>query len=160
MESLKQIHQINRERLNSLSIPFREWQHEAILDFETDINVAAKLGWSGIHTKSLFLKLKGQGYAVYLTDKDSRLDAKRIKVITGKRPSICSDDEMVAQLGCLPGAVCPIGLPEHVSIIVDSRLYQHQELLYTPGLPEFTFGFAGQALKRLLLAGNNTLYEL
>ena len=28
------------EGLNALSIPFREWQHEAILDFETDIRIA------------------------------------------------------------------------------------------------------------------------
>ncbi|MGR5134193.1 YbaK/EbsC family protein [Vibrio alfacsensis] len=160
MESLKQIYQINRERFNSLSIPFREWQHEAILDFETDVKVAAQLGWTGTHTKSLFLKLKGQGYAVYLTDKDSRLDPKQIKAIIGKRPSICSDDEMIEQLGCVPGAVYPIGLPEHIIIIVDTALYQHVELLYTPGLPEFTFGFAGKDLKRLILAGHNPLCEI
>ncbi|MDF5507355.1 DNA-binding protein, partial [Vibrio parahaemolyticus] len=79
MESLKRIYNNNRERFNALSIPFREWQHEAILDFETDIRIARELGWTGTHTKSLFLTLKGQGYAVYLTDKDSRLDAKQIK---------------------------------------------------------------------------------
>ncbi|MGR5213037.1 YbaK/EbsC family protein [Vibrio rotiferianus] len=160
MESLQKIYQLNRERFNALSIPFREWQHEAILDFETDLKVAAELGWKGTHTKSLFIKLKGLGYAVYLTDKDSRLDSKQIKTITGKRPSICSDGEMIEQLGCVPGAVCPIGLPEHITIIVDTALYQHEELLYTPGLPESTFGFAGKELKRLLLAGSNTLLEI
>ncbi|HHF3196793.1 YbaK/EbsC family protein [Vibrio sp. CCB-PB317] len=160
MESLKRIYDINRERLNALSIPFREWQHEATLDFDTDIRVASELGWTGTHTKSLFLKLKGQGYAIYLTEKDSRLDAKQIKAVTGKRPSICDDGEMVEVLGCLPGAVCPIGLPEYVTLIVDTTLYQHEELLYTPGLPEFTFGFAGKHLKRLLLAGNHILYEI
>ncbi|HHF0484886.1 TPA: YbaK/EbsC family protein [Vibrio antiquarius] len=160
MELLKRIYDINRDRLNALSIPFREWQHEAILDFDTDIRVASELGWTGTHTKSLFLKLKGQGYAIYLTEKDSRLDAKQIKAVTGKRPSICDDDEMVEVLGCLPGAVCPIGLPEYVTLIVDTTLYQHEELLYTPGLPEFTFGFAGKHLKRLLLAGNHILYEI
>ncbi|ABU72495.1 hypothetical protein VIBHAR_03560 [Vibrio campbellii ATCC BAA-1116] len=67
MESLEKIYQLNRERFNALSIPFREWQHEATLDLETDLKVAAQLGWTGTYTKSLFLKLKGQGYAVYLT---------------------------------------------------------------------------------------------
>ena len=38
---------------------------------------------------------------------------------------------MIEQLGCVPGAVCPIGLPEHVIIIVDTALYRHEELLYT-----------------------------
>ena len=101
MESLKRIYDINRDRLNALSIPFREWQHEAILDFDTDIRVASELGWTGTHTKSLFLKLKGQGYAIYLTEKDSRLDAKQIKAVTGKRPSICDDDEIIRMLTSL-----------------------------------------------------------
>ncbi|WP_423839868.1 YbaK/EbsC family protein [Vibrio mytili] len=160
MKSLKQIYHLNREWLSALSIPFREWQHEAILDFDTDVRIAEELGWTGTHTKSLFIKLKGGGYAVYLTDKDSRLDAKQIKRVTGKRPSICHDEEMTDVLGCIPGAVCPIGLPEHVSIIVDTALYQHEELLYTPGLPEFTFGLAGKDLQRLLAARNNVLYEI
>lgn len=78
MESLENIYRINKERLHSLSIPFREWRHEAILDFDTDLKVAKELGWKGTHSKSLFLTLKGGGYAVFITDKDSRLDAKRL----------------------------------------------------------------------------------
>ncbi len=107
MESLENIYRINKERLHSLSIPFREWRHEAILDFDTDLKVAKELGWQGTHSKSLFLKLKGGGYAVFITDKDSRLDANTIKAILGKRPSIGSDELMQELLGCLPGAVCP-----------------------------------------------------
>lgn len=55
MESLENIYRINKERLHSLSIPFREWRHEAILDFDTDLKVAKELGWQGTHSKSLFL---------------------------------------------------------------------------------------------------------
>lgn len=54
MESLENIYRINKERLHSLSTPFREWQHEAILDFDTDLKVAKELGWKGTHSKSLF----------------------------------------------------------------------------------------------------------
>ncbi|MDW2036268.1 DNA-binding protein, partial [Vibrio sp. 665] len=51
MESLENIYRINKERLHSLSIPFREWRHEAILDFDTDLKVAKELGWQGTHSK-------------------------------------------------------------------------------------------------------------
>lgn len=102
MESLENIYRINKERLHSLSIPFREWQHKAILDFDTDLKVAKELGWQGTHSKSLFLTLKGGGYAVFITDKDSRLDAQTIKAILGKRPSIGCDELMQELLGCLP----------------------------------------------------------
>ncbi|TNY56211.1 DNA-binding protein [Vibrio parahaemolyticus] len=160
MESLENIYRINKERLHSLSIPFREWQHKAILDFDTDLKVAKELGWQGTHSKSLFLTLKGGGYAVFITDKDSRLDAQTIKAILGKRPSIGCDELMQELLGCLPGAVCPIGLPPEVAIVVDTKLYHHEELLYTPGLPERTFGIAGIHLKPLLQIGNNPLFEI
>lgn len=97
---------------------------------------------------------------MFITDKDSRLDAKTIKAILGKRPSISSDELMQELLGCLPGAVCPIGLPPEVAIVVDTKLYHHEELLYTPGLPECTFGIAGIHLKPLLQIGNNPLFEI
>ena len=160
MQSLQEIYAFNTQRLKSLAIPYREWEHESILDFETDQKVAARLGWTGVHTKSIFMKFKGHGYALYLTDKDSRMDSKKIKTLIGKRPSICTGEEMTAQLGCLPGAVCPVGLPEHVAIIIDSSLYACEELLYTPGIPEITFGVAGKHLKQLLGSESNSIYEL
>lgn len=54
MESLENIYRINKERLYSLSIPFREWQHEAILDFDTDLKVAKELGWQAHIAKTCF----------------------------------------------------------------------------------------------------------
>lgn len=54
MESLENIYRINKERLHSLSIPFREWRHEAILDFGTDLKVAKELGWQAHIAKACF----------------------------------------------------------------------------------------------------------
>ena len=160
MSSLEKIYQSNVGLLTQLNIRYAQWQHEPILDFVTDERVARELGWSGTHSKSLFLKLKGGDYALYLTDKDSRLDTKAIKAATGKRPSICSDEEMTRKLGCVPGAVCPFGMPEQVSVIVDTRLYQHPQVLYTPGYPDMTFGISGAELANVLQALPNPLYEI
>lgn len=114
----------------------------------------------GYPSKSLFLKLKGGGHVLYLTHKDARLDSKAMKQVLGKRPSICSDEEMIALLGCVPGAVCPFGIPKHIEIVVDSTLYQHSEILYTPGHPELTIGIAGSSLPKLLQAIPNSVIEM
>lgn len=150
MTTLEAIYQRNIELLTSANINYQEWRHEPILDFATDERVASQLGWTGTHSKSLFLKSKNGIYTLYLTEKDKRLDSKAIKALLGRRVSICSDQEMIEQLGCVPGAVCPFALPEHVELVVDSELFQHRELLYTPGHPELTIGLAGHNLPEIL----------
>ncbi len=160
MCKLEAIYQFNKQLLGQLNVDYQEWQHEPILDFETDERIARELGWTGTHSKSLFLKIKDSGYVLLLTDKDSRLDTKSIKALTGKRPSIVSNEEMIEQIGCVPGAVCPFGLPKEVAIIVDRRLFQQQEILYTPGKPEFTFGIPANRLKVVLNALENRILEM
>ncbi|GAL32528.1 putative DNA-binding protein [Vibrio maritimus] len=160
MDRTESIYLANLRLLETLSVSFSKWQHEPILDFETDVRIAKELGWTGLHSKSLFLKKKGGGFALFLTDKDSRLDKAQLKHALGKRTSICSNEEMIEQIGCVPGAVCPIGLPDDITIVVDSRLFDAKEILYTPGKPEWTFGIDGSALKRVLENVSNQVIEI
>ncbi|USD65633.1 YbaK/EbsC family protein [Vibrio sp. SCSIO 43136] len=160
--SLETIYQFNLALFNKIDVPYQLWQHEPILDFETDVKVAKSLGWNGTHSKSLFLRIKGGGYALYLTDKDSRLDSKALKSLLGKRVSICDDQEMSQVTGCVAGAVCPFGLPQEICIVVDTKLIQarHNELLYTPGHPDKTIGFATEHLHKVLATLPNTVLWL
>ncbi|CAH8210021.1 YbaK/EbsC family protein [Vibrio aestuarianus] len=160
MTRLEAIFKANLDLLAQAGITFNQWRHEPILDFATDEKIAKQLDWIGTHSKSLFLKLKNGDFVLYLTEKDKRLDSKQLKALLGKRPSICSDEEMIEQLGCVPGAVCPFGLPPHIIMVVDHTLFKHQELLYTPGDPEYTFGITGQDLDRLLSLLPNTIHTL
>ncbi|WP_070971693.1 YbaK/EbsC family protein [Vibrio sonorensis] len=143
--------------LSQLSIDYQLWQHEEILDFETDLLVAKRLGWQGVHTKSLFLKLKGGGYAIYLTDMDSRLDSKLLKNTLGTKVSICSNEEMIGKLGCVPGAVCPFATAREVITVVNHQLFDKKQLLFTPGVPTETVGFSGESLEKLLKSMPNQL---
>lgn len=106
------------------------------------------------------MKKKGGGFALFLTDKDSRLDKTQIKQALGKRTSICSNEEMIEQIGCVPGAVCPIGLPSDITIVVDNRLFGANEILYTPGKPDWAFGVRGCDLKQLLEHLPNNVIEI
>ncbi|MGX1924007.1 YbaK/EbsC family protein [Vibrio sp. NH-7] len=160
MNKLEEIYLFNKTLLGKLNVEYQEWHHEPILDFTTDERVAKELGWTGTHTKSLFLQLKGAGFALFLTDKDSRLDSKGIKALLGKRPSIVSNEAMSEVTGCVAGAVCPFGLPVEIPIVVDRRLYGLEQLLYTPGHPECTFGIAASDLHIVLSALNNPIFEL
>ncbi|MCG6400020.1 YbaK/EbsC family protein [Vibrio fluvialis] len=160
MSTLEQLYQANITLLHEAGVPFQQWQHEPILDFATDEKVAQELGWTGTHTKSLFLKLKGGGYALLFTEKDARLNAKAIKALIGQRPSICEDDEMTAVTTCVPGAVGPFVLPKDIPVIVDPALFQKTELLYTPGHPHLTLGFAGTDLDKLLARLHNPILML
>lgn len=159
-QTLETILQKNIALMQACQVEYEEWQHEPILDFATDDIVGARLGWTATPTKSLFLNLKKGGHALFLTHRDARLDGKKIKALIGQRPSIATDEEMVAALGCVPGAVCPFGMPSHIPLIVDDTLFGFSSLMYTPGPPEYTFAFAVERLPALLAAMPNPVYRL
>ncbi|NGO00075.1 YbaK/EbsC family protein [Grimontia sp. S25] len=159
-QTLNEILQKNISLMTQCGVSYQEWQHEPILDFATDEIVGTRLGWTATPTKSLFLKFKKGGHALLLTHRDARLDSKKIKALVGQRPSIASDEEMLESLGCVPGAVCPFGMPDHIPLIVDSVLFDFESLMYTPGPPEYTFAFAVRDLSALLGALPNPVYHL
>ena len=150
MEPIEEIHQRNIDLLNQCGVSYQSWEHEPIVDVETDKRVSRQLRQTATLSKSLFLKIKGGGFAVYLTETGRRLDSKAMKAILGKRVNISSDEDMTAEIGCRPGAVCPFGLPEHVQLVVDKNLFEKEELMYTPGLPTATFAITGKDLFVLL----------
>ncbi|PSV42250.1 YbaK/EbsC family protein [Photobacterium indicum] len=157
---IDQIYQINIDLFTQAGVHYQEWQHEPILDFDTDQRISDELGITAAPTKSLFMKLKGGGHCLLLTHRDNRLDSKLVKSLVGKRVSICSNEEMIAAIGCEPGAVCPFGLPEHVTLIIDPVLYGFNEIMYTPGKPTSTFSFAGAKLDSLLALLPNPQIQL
>ncbi|MCW8330563.1 YbaK/EbsC family protein [Photobacterium sp. SDRW27] len=159
-DQLEAIYLKNLALFSQTGVEYQKWQHEPILDFETDARIAEELGWSAAPTKSLFMKIKGGGHCLLLTHRDSRLDSKLVKQVLGKRVSVCSHEEMITAIGCAPGAVCPFGLPENITLLVDPILYEHAELMFTPGKPEFTFAFATNQLDSLLAALPNKVIPL
>lgn len=159
-KKLDTLYQANWTLFNQAGIPYQEWQHEDILDFTTDTIVAERLGWTAAPTKSLFLKIKGGGYCLLLTHRDNRLNSKQIKQAIGKRVSVCSDEEMIEQIHCVPGAVCPFALPQHITLLVDPDIYNYQEIMFTPGKPDHTFAFATEQLPLLLGQLNNPVVLL
>lgn len=102
---LDTIHHFNCQLLAEL--PHQRYEHEPILDYATDEKVKARLGWQAEFSKTLFLKFKDGRFALLLTHRDGRLDNKAVKAALGAKPSICTAEEMQAEIGCLPGRCAP-----------------------------------------------------
>ncbi|MDM5150219.1 YbaK/EbsC family protein [Aeromonas salmonicida] len=134
---LDTIHDFNCQLLAPL--PHQRYQHEPILDYATDERVRARFGWQAVFSKTLFLKFKDGRFALLLTHQEGRLDNKAVKAALGAKPSICTAEEMQAEIGCLPGAVCPFLPRADIPLLVDSALLAHDAFTWTPGHPEQTF---------------------
>ncbi|KLV06805.1 DNA-binding protein [Photobacterium aquae] len=159
-DKLDEIYHANLALFSRAGVSYQQWQHEPILDFEADERIGKALGWTAAPTKSLFMKIKGGGHCLLLTHRDSRLDSKLVKQVLGKRVSVCTHDEMISAIGCAPGAVCPFGLPDDITLLIDPVVYSYQDLMFTPGKPDHTFAFASADLNHLLAALPNPVLPL
>ncbi|MEH6848850.1 MULTISPECIES: YbaK/EbsC family protein [Bacillus] len=145
--------------LHKTNVLYEKFEHEPILDYETDQLIRNRLGLDGEPSKSLFMKTKFGAYYVFFTLEGSRIDMKQMKDIIGTRVSLCSPDELREQTGCIPGCVAPFGYTQDVTIIVDSSVYQHEKILISPGVPEFTISLSTEELRKILSTCGNTVLE-
>ena len=67
---------------------------------------------------------------------------------------------MIDAIGCAPGAVCPFGLPDDITLLIDPVVYRYQDIMFTPGKPDMTFAFATEDLDKLLAELPNTVIPL
>ncbi|WP_410985253.1 YbaK/EbsC family protein [Bacillus cereus] len=145
--------------LHKTNASYEKFEHEPVLDYETDRVVRERLGLQGAPSKSLFLKSKSGSYYVFFTLEGTRLERNVMKELTGERLSICSPDELREQTGCIPGCVAPFGYSQDVTIIVDHSIYVYDKILITPGVPEFTIELSTEELKKILSTCQNTVLE-
>ncbi|KEK25219.1 YbaK/EbsC family protein [Bacillus gaemokensis] len=145
--------------LHKTNASYEKFEHEPVLDYETDRIVRERLGLQGAPSKSLFLKSKSGSYYVFFTLEGTRLDRNEMKEITGQRLSLCSPDELREQTGCIPGCVAPFGYSQDVTIIVDSSVYAYGKILISPGVPEFTIELSTEELKKILSTCQNKVLE-
>ncbi|MGG2094739.1 YbaK/EbsC family protein [Bacillus sp. S13(2024)] len=145
--------------LHETNVLYEKFEHEPVLDYETDRIVRERLGLEGEPSKSLFMKTKSGTYYVFFTLEGTRLDMKQMKELIGTRVSLCSSDELREKTGCLPGCVAPFGYTKDVTIIVDPSIYQYEKILISPGVPEVTISLSTAELHKLLSTCGNTVLE-
>lgn len=159
MTSLDSLRQRNLDLLREQGISHRLVQHEPVLDYATAHAVRRRFGLRGQESKSLFLRVGAQRYAMLLTLEGARADWSQLKALLGQRPRVASDEELGRQTGCVPMCACPFGHAAEIALVVDSAVLACDYLLYSPGPPQLTLEVPGHELPRLLAALPNSLLE-
>lgn len=144
--------------MKTLDIPYEEYDHEPILDYEKAKELAAIFKWNGTESKSLMLKDKENRLYVFITIEGKRIDTKKAKDITLQKLSICSGEELIDRTGCVPGCVSPLGYSEDVTFLVDNEIFLQDKLLFSPGLAEKTFVVKASDMKILIGNIKNRVY--
>lgn len=144
--------------LQDVAANYEEFSHEPILDYETARKVGKKYNWKGIESKSLMLKDKtGRAY-VFLTVEGKRFDAKAGKDLTGQKLSVYSRQDLIEKFDCIPGCVAPFGYDQEVSLIVDQEIFQYEDFIFSPGIPEKTIITNVQDIDKILKRVDNKIY--
>ena len=133
--------------LHKTNVSYEKFEHEPVLDYETDRIVRERLGLQGTQVKAYF-KIKVWRLLRIFTLEGTRLNRGEMKELSGERLSLCSPDELRDKTGCTPGCVAPFGYSHDVTIIVDNAIYTYDKILITPGVPEFTIELSTEELKR------------
>jgi len=136
--------------LKSSGVTYREVEHEVVLSYETAARVRQRFGLTGVESKSLLLRLKDGRYCMFVSVEGKRADFNKIKDLVGSKPSLCTDEELVEQTGCVPKCACPFGHEERIILIIDSAIFNYAKFLYSPGIPERTVEIATADLEKII----------
>lgn len=139
-------------------IAFNPFTHVPVFDYPTAAIVRQLFKLHGKETKCLFLKSKKQEYFMFVSLEEVRVDWARAKAALGTKVTLASEAELRAETGCLPACAVPLGLPEHVSLLVDRTLEEQAALIFSPGPPTETVEVDGRAWPRLLTAATNRIF--
>ncbi|EQF45003.1 DNA-binding protein, partial [Clostridioides difficile] len=140
-------------------ITFEEYDHEPILSFEKAKEIREKLQYTGVESKSLFIKDRSGNYYIFVTTEGKKLDPKTIKNVLGGKVSICSKEELTQKTQCLPGCVSPFGYEKNISLVIDQDIFNHDKIIFSPGIPEKTFIITASGFKKVINNINNTTYK-
>ncbi len=142
-----------REDLASLAIPFASHEHAAVFTVAESSRLDA--GFSGAHTKNLFLKDAGGDFWLATVRAETRIDLKALpKAIGCKRVSFAMPADMGRLLGITPGSVTPLAMinaePGSVTVVLEEGLAAAPRVNVHPLRNTGTLGLAGSDVLRLL----------
>lgn len=127
-----------QEAFEAAGVAFAPHTHEPVLDYEIAQTIRARFGLTGTETKSLLLRTKGGRYVMFVSVEGERVDKQRARDALEEKFSVASETELVQETGCVPGCGVPIGLPPHVTVLLDPKTSSAKSLIFSPGPPTET----------------------
>lgn len=139
--------------LAALGIPYEAHEHAAVFTVAESRKLDA--GFSGAHTKNLFLKDAAGAFWLVTVPAEARVDLKALPQAIGcKRVSFAKPHDMERLLGITPGSVTPLAMinaaPGSVTVVLEQWLAAAERINVHPLRNTGTLGLAGEDLLRLL----------
>ena len=142
--------------LASLGIPHETVEHPAVFTVEESKRLRGEL--PGAHVKNLFVKDKKSRLFLVSALEDTVIDLKKLHELIGGtgRVSFGSAELLVETLGVTPGSVTPFAAINdttgRVTVVLDSRLLEHERINVHPLVNTMTTGVSRDDLLRFLRA--------
>lgn len=133
--------------LDQNHIQYQEFDHEPILSYEDAEREKARLGWTGIESKNVFMKGNDNQYYIYVTTQGEKVDFKKLKDLLGVKLSIATADDVRNVAECVPGCVSPFGFSKDIVILLDPQVFSHTDYLFSPGVTTKTIQLNIQQLQ-------------
>lgn len=140
--------------LANLSIPFRQFNHQAVFTCEQSEQLPTPI--PGAHTKQLLMKGKRTGKMILaIVMHDKRVDTKALAKEYGDQSFSFASPELLMQLLCVtPGSVTPFGLihdkEKKIEVIVDEDAWNVGRFRFHPMVNTATLVIDTPAFEKFL----------
>ena len=145
--------------LDAASVPFEVLDHAAVVSSE---EAAAATGIAlSQRLKCMLVKFVRAGkdfFVMVNLPADKRLDLKKVKdVLKAQDARLGSKDDVLAQTGCVFGAVPPVGHLQKLAVLVDLKVFDSPLVEFAAGLQDKSIRLKSAdfraALKKMGAAG-------
>ena len=114
--------------LDERQIPYRIFFHEKSVNSLEQ--AALERGMVPLQViRSLLFRLPDGGFVMVLVAGPGQIPWKQLRsLLKTSRVTMATDDEVLQFSGCRPGTVTPFGIPNPMTILIDSRISQQDEV--------------------------------
>ena len=144
--------------LSEYGILYKRYFHGPILTYEDAEREKAIHHWSWVESKNVFLTDKNGSYFLFVTVQWEKVDFQRMKELTGKKLSIASREDVTLYSWCVPWCVAPLLFDESIKTIVDSKIFQHEKYLFSPGVSTETLEIDPKWLRKVFESQKNIIF--
>lgn len=150
--------------LNEIGVDHKLHRHAPL--FTVEDSKAATGHLPGAHTKNFFLKQKKGGYLLITCLEERQIKIKHLeKLISAKRLSFGSADDLKAVLGVIPGSVTPFAAfndraAPSVRVVLDKQMMQRAVQNFHPLHNEATIAVSNAGLRAFFAATGHQPLEV
>ena len=139
-----------KEKLDSLSIPFKEIEHAESHSCDESKQFRFAQWLEGIGSKNIVFHCKGNFYLVTTTG-DKQIKARNFKHEFGSKDiRFASQDEITAQIQATIGSIPPFGFEnQNIPMYIDREIFDHEFFIFNPSIPTKSIQISTESLEKI-----------